>query len=250
MSRSSPMEITGKNPRFNAMSQLRFLAQLFKSAVTVHPRAYIEIWGTSISYRQEIADALISLQIPDHKIAIPVLRNPAATPPIGFRSAPDGFLPFHVSNTENSASIVIDFMEGPAKTRFSVEFRPDGTSFPITVEFEAEPDGTMLSEVKAEWTAFKAVLADSARMGYRQVKFSTKIVGLANFEREAVDRIETSLKLKLKSALSFFLKIKGNEHLKIQFSGEIGMKFEDGKFKPVGAGMVLFEIPFDITEIF
>ena len=27
------------------------------------------------------------------------------------------------------------------------------------------------------------------------------------------------------------------------------MKFEDGKTKPVGAGMVLFEIPFDITEI-
>ena len=28
------------------------------------------------------------------------------------------------------------------------------------------------------------------------------------------------------------------------------MKFEDGKTKPVSPGMVLFEIPFDITEIF
>ena len=52
----------------------------------------------------------------------------------------------------------------------------------------------------------------------RKVKFSTKIVGLANFEREAVDRIETSLKVKLKSALFFFLKVKGNEHNRILFS--------------------------------
>ena len=27
------------------------------------------------------------------------------------------------------------------------------------------------------------------------------------------------------------------------------MTFEDGKTKPVSPGMVLFEIPFDITEI-
>jgi len=245
------MEITGKDPKTNAMPQLRFLAQIFKSAVVVHQRAYIQIWGTSILYNQEIADALIGLNVPEHKINIPYIRNPAATPPIGSRPAPDGFLAFHLSNTENSASIVIDFREGPAKQRFSVEFAPNDTSIPVPVEFEAAPDGTMLSEVKAEWaTPLKLILADSARMRYREVKFSTKIVGLAGFDRETVNRIETQLKAKLKAALSFFLKIKGNEHIKIQFFGAFGVKLADGKTKPINEAGVLFELPFEVTEIF
>jgi len=93
MSQSNPMEISADNPNINAMPQLRFLAQVFKSSVAHHPRADIQIWGTNTR-----------------------------------------FLPFHLSNTEKSASIVIDFQEGPAMERFSIVFKTD-FSFPVTVRF-------------------------------------------------------------------------------------------------------------------
>jgi hypothetical protein len=154
-------------------------------------------------------------------------------------------------SSEKSASVTIDYGNGASnRQRFTIEFKPEEKSPPVEVEFEASPDGTMLSEVKAEWaTPLKKVIADSARLGVRNVKFATKIIGLAGFERETLDKIEKELKLKLKQTLTLFLRTTGNEYLKIQFFGAVGAKYADDKFKSFGEGGVLFEIPFDLADV-
>lgn len=245
MSVSPPMEIKGKDPHINARPQLVYLAELFKKTMRSNPLATIQITGTSQFYMSQIADALEKLQVPAQRIGTIAVSNAYALPPIGFQSIPPGW------NLEYSATIVIDYRNGGFKQRFSVEFKPDSKDFPVEVEFEVAPDGTMLTEVKAEWsTPLKKVISDSARIGVRQVKFATKIVGLAGFEQKTVDKIETELKGKLKQTFSFFLKTQGNEFVKIQFYGAVGLKYADDKLKTFGEGGVLFEVPFDITDVF
>lgn len=245
MSVSPPMEIKGKDPQINARAQLVYLAELFRGTMLSNPLARIQISGTSGYYISQIADALKSLQVPLQKIDEITVQNAFALPSIGFNSTS----PLWNTNIEYSATIVIDYGNGTPKTRFSVQFKSE-KDLPVEVEFEVAPDGSMLTEVKAEWsTPLKTVISDSARMGVRQLKFATKIVGLAGFEQKTVDKIEVELKAKLKPTLSFFLKTQGLEYLKITFYGEIGLKYADDKAKVFGGGGVLFEIPFDVTDI-
>ncbi len=245
MSTSPPMEIVGTNPEINARPQLVYVAALFKGTLQAKPLATLQVTGTTGFYVDQIVQALEKLQVPRPKILPLVFTNPVALPPISFSSMPPNF------NIEYRATILIDYGDSnPHRQKFSVAFKPEGKEFPIEVEFEVAPDGTNLTEVKAEWsTPLKTVIGDSARMGYRQVKFATKIVGLAGFDRKTVNNIETELKGKLKQTLSFYLRTSGHEYVKIQFYGAIGAKYADDKVKPLGEVGFLFEIPFDLADV-
>jgi hypothetical protein len=250
MSISPPMEIKGKDPEVNARPQLVYLADLFKGTLKACTLATLEIHTDSHIYFGKIQQTLMSLGISSSKITPIIITNAFQPQPIGVM--PGTVNPFAVLNKQDWAHICINYNDSRFKQRFSVEFKPDESKgFPVEVEFEVAPDGSMLTEVKAEWsTPLKTVIEDSARMGVRQLKFATKIVGLAGFEQKTVDKIEVELKAKLKPTLSFFLKTRGLEFLKITFYGEIGLKYADDKAKVFGGGGVLFEIPFDITDVF
>lgn len=243
MATSPPIEIKGADPEKNAMPQLIYAASLFKGTLGANSRAALQIMSSSDYYIDQIARALEKLQVPRHKIVPIKIANPLpSAPSIGFQSFPS------IPNIEYSALLTIDY--GPGKQSIKVEFKPDDKPLPFDVEFEAEPDGSMLKEVTAEWaTPLKIVIADSAKMGARQVKFATKIKAAAGFDRKTVDVIETELKAKLHQSLSLYLKTKGHEHLKIQFYGALGVKYADDKSKPFGEGGVLFEIPFDLADV-
>lgn len=239
MSKSPPMEIKGRDPEANARAQLVYVAEIFKTTMRANALATLEIMGSSGSYIDQISQALEKLQIPRQKIVPIVVSSPFAAmiPPIGYNS------PVPTFNGEGSASIYIDY--GAGRQRVTVQFKRDENALPIEVEFEVEPDGTMLKEVKVEWaTPLKTAVA-TAGVGVGGVKFATKIVGLAGFDRKTVNNIETELKGKLKQALTVYLKTVG----KIEFYGAIGVKYADEKFKPVAEAGVLFEIPFDLADL-
>jgi hypothetical protein len=248
MSKSPPIDIKGNNPETDSQAQLAYVAELFKGTMLARPFATLQVMGSSGYYLSLIEQGFVKLQIPRQKIELLVLTNTTALPGIGFQSLPPNW------NLQNSASIVIDYGENKTgKQKFTVAFKPDDKS-PIEVEFEVAPDGSMLTEVKAEWsTPLKIAISDAARMGYRQVKFATKIVGIAGFDRKTVNNIETELKGKLKQTLSFYLRTQGHEYVKIQFYGAIGVKYSDSnpdeKYKMIKEGGFLFEVPFDLADV-
>lgn len=249
MSVSPPIEIKGKDPEINARPQLVYLAELFKGTIKACPLATLEIHTDSHTYFGKIQQGLMNLGISSSKITPIIITDAYQPTPIWMNSGTSNA--FAILSKQDWARVCINYNDGKlTKQRFSVEFKPDSKDFPVEVEFEVAPDGSMLTEVKAEWsTPLKTVISDSARMGVRQLKFATKIVGLAGFEQKTVDKIEVELKAKLKPTLSFFLKTQGLEYLKITFYGEIGLKYADDKAKIFGGGGVLFEIPFDVTDI-
>lgn len=248
MSVSPPMEIKGRDPQINARPQLVYLAELFKGTSRAYPLATLNVHTDSNIYFGKIQQALMSLGISSSKIT-PIILTTASWQPASI--TPAAVNSFQFLSKQDSAQIYINYNDSKPKQRFTVQFKPDEKDFPVEVEFEVAPDGSMLTEVKAEWaTPLKKVITDSARLGVRQVKFATKIVGLAGFEQKTVNKIEVELKGKIKPTLSFFLKTQGLEFVKITFYGEIGMKYADDKLKPFGGGGVLFEIPFDITDVF
>lgn len=248
MSVSPPMEIKGRDPQITARPQLVYLAELFKGTLKVSPLATLEVHTDSQLYFNKIQQALMNLGIPSSKITPIIITNAS---PQAFGTLPGTVTPLQIINKEEWARICINYNDSKPKQRFTVQFKPDEKDFPVEVEFEVSSDGTMLSEVKVEWdTPLKKVITDSARMGVRQVKFVTKVIGLAGFDRQTLGNIETELKAKLKQTFSFFLKTQGNEFVKIQFYGEIGLKYADDKAKMFGGGGILFEVPFDITDVF
>lgn len=248
MSVSPPMEIKGKDPQINARPQLVYLAELFKGTINACPLATLEVHTDSNTYFEKIQQALMNLGILPRFIKLVLPIHPFSLQPLGVTSGQFNPLQFL---SQDSARININYNDNKPKQRFTVEFKPDNSKdFPVEVEFEVAPDGSMLTEVKAEWsTPLKKVISDAPRMGVRELKFATKIIGLAGFEQKTVNQIEIELKAKLKPTLSFFLKTQGLEHLKITFYGEIGLKYADDKAKVFGGGGFLFEMPFDITDI-
>ncbi len=190
MSTSPPIEIKGNNPEMNARPKLAYLAQLFNATLRSRPIATLQIFGTSHYYNDQIARALEKLQVPRHKIMPLAVSNPFAS--IGVGSSLPTF------NGQQSASVYIDYPDGKTgKQKFSVEFKPDDKQFPIEVEFEVSPEGTMVEAIEAGWTTpLTATVADSARLGVRNVNFSTKLIGAAGFERTTLNKIEMELKAK------------------------------------------------------
>ena len=250
MSVSPSIEIKGKDPHLNARPQLEYAAQFFRSTTQRVPLATLQVMGTSGFYTGQIADALERLGVPRHKIGVLTVGNPfSAASPINFYQSSPSFS-FNL-NVEHSASVYVDYGNATPKKRFSVEFKQDGKDFPVEVDFEVAPDGSMLTEVEAEWVAplGKVIVEGSRNTSFGGLKFATKIVGLAGFEQKTVDKIEVELKGKLKPALSIFLKTRGIKDLKVTFYGEVGLKYAEDKVKGFGGGGVLFEIPFDITDI-
>jgi hypothetical protein len=246
MSTSPPIEIKGSNPEVSARPQLVYISEIFKTTMMARPLATLQVSASSDYYASQIIDALVNLHIPRSKINPIVASGLSTSPSIGTISLPPGFN----LNTQYTALIWIDYGDGKPKQRVSVQFKRNDTDFPVEVDFEIAPDGSMLTEVEAEWsTPLKFKIADSARMGVREVKFATKIVGIAGFEQKTVNNIETELKAKLKQTLSFYLKTSGHEHVKITFYGAIGAKYADDKIKPIGEAGFLFEVPFDLTDI-
>ncbi|MEK7723112.1 MAG: hypothetical protein AAB336_02075 [Acidobacteriota bacterium] len=246
MSVSPPMEIKGKDPQITARPQLVYLADIFRGTLRACPLATLDVHTESHIYFNKIQQALMNLGIAPSKINPIIITNSSGVQPIG--ETPKTFNPFDF--LKDWARICINYNDSKPKQRFSVQFKPDDKPFPIEIDFEVAPDGSMLTEVEVEWsTPIKKVIADTPRMGVRQLKFATKIVGLAGFEQKTVSKIEVELKAKLKPTLSFYLKTQGLEHLKITFYGEVGLKYADDKTKVFGGGGVLFEMPFDITDI-
>lgn len=247
MSSSTPMIIEGKLTESYAKQQLIYLASLFNGTLRAIPLANLHIATDSHTYFNSIQQELTILGVPVSKIVPLIVTNAYAPTQMGVMPGAVNLLEIK----KDSATITINYPESnPGKQRLTVAFKPEGNSFPVEVDFEVMPDGTMLSEVKAEWsTPLKILITDSARMGVRNVKFATKIVGLAGFDRKTVNSIETELKGKIKLSFSGFLKIKGHEFLKIQFYGAVGGKYAEEKFKPIGEVGVLFEIPFDLSDV-
>jgi hypothetical protein len=246
MSTSPPTEIIGSNPKVSAQAQLAFIAELFRGTVFAMPNAKLQIMGSSYLYVNEIADAFENLQVQRQQIVPLVITNSIVSPP------PSGFSQISPNlDLTNKATVVIDYGDLRPTKRFSVQFKVENNHIPIKAEFEVAPDGSMLSEVKVEWaTPLKWMISDSARKGIRNVKIATKIIGIAGFDRVTVIKIETELKAKLKASFSFFHKIAGNEYIKIQFYADAGIKHAHGENKLIGGGGVLFEVPFDLSEVF
>jgi hypothetical protein len=240
MNESHPIKMTREDVYYNS-GMVTDLANMFsKGALPIHPAAILRITGTQL-----VADLLLDRLVHTHGVP----KDKIQTIPI--------------NNQNFSVNVVIVFSPifgpplPPFNNRFKVELKLDGKPLPFELEFETSPDGTMVSGVQVQWdTPLKTVIDDSVRMGVRNLKFATKVKGLAGFDRKTLDTIDRELKLKIYNSLSFYLR-SGSQYIKIEFYAAGGIKHgkddappHDYKFKPFGevGGMVTF--PFDVADFF
>ena len=129
-----------------------------------------------------------------------------------------------------------------------MQFKPDSGEPPVDVPFEVSPDGREV-EVGAQVTVLKGYIkkyagassADPAgRDRVRTIKIATKVIGLAQFDLGTQNQVATTLKAKVKEAISLEI-VKG---LTVEFYGAGFAKYDTEKNKAklgteFGAGITI-----------
>jgi hypothetical protein len=232
MRQSPPITITENDVRGNdataAGSPLPYAAAIFNGTLPTYPQAALLVAG-SYSVTSRACDLLVnSLGIPGRHVHM----------------IPLSMLPY-----QNRADIIIDYMPDPialAKKKSWVEFKVKMDQ--VDVDFELSPDGAYVEEIKTQWAPLKMHIKRQATMGFVQnLKVGTKIESIFSFDRETSTKVESSIKNKLKLALSGDTRIPGTKKsINVEFYGAGGFKLKDGTVKPVFEGGVMFTVPFDL----
>lgn len=228
MKESPPIKVTGHDLGTFEGSPLAYVAALFKGTLPSYPAAVLLIAGSS-SVAGRAHDRLTNaLGVPAYKIQqIPIADR----------------------QFQDSVNIVISYFPDPlasGKQKLPVEFKVEWEK--VTVEFEVSPDGAYVEEIKAQWAPLKLLIKKHALSGITQnLKVGTKIESLISFDRETSVKIETSIKNKLKLALSADVLFPGTKKtINVEFYGAGGFKLKDGSIKPVFEGGVMLTVPFDL----
>lgn len=151
----------------------------------------------------------------------------------------------------DSVSVAIVYAAASASTSTRsvwVEFKLDLEALPIKVEFKVSPDGAYVEEVEAGLEKLKAVIKKHALGGRIQnIKIGTTPIGTAEFDRETSDAVKTSLKAKIKTALSADVQLPGMKRaVTVELYGSIFSKIQlDGVTKAGGEAGLTLTIPLD-----
>ena len=110
-----------------------------------------------------------------------------------------------------------------------MQFKPDSGEPPVDVQFEVSPDGrevevgTQVTVLKGYIKKYAASSADpSGRDRVRTIKIATKVIGLAQFDLGTQNQVATTLKAKVKEAISLEI-VKG---LTVEFYGAGFAKYD------------------------
>jgi hypothetical protein len=101
-----------------------------------------------------------------------------------------------------------------------------------------------------EGIALKMLIKKHAALGLMQnLKVATKLNSSVSFDRQTLAKVETSIKNKLKVALSGDVNIPGTrKSINVEFYGAGGFKYKlkDETFKPVFEVGLTLTVPFDL----
>lgn len=224
-------------------SKPAYMAAIFKGTLTQWPGARLRVTGGSF-LSNEVQRSLVMLGIPSDKIdlltidASNIFRLPSSSSSYG------GSL---ITPSANSASISILYQATP-KRRVAMQFQPDTGEPPVEVQFEVSPDGKEV-EVGAQVTVLKNYIKKHAGTSnydpngkdrIRTIKIATKVIGLAQFDMGTQNQVATTLKTKIKEAISFEI-VKG---FTVEFYGAGFAKYDTEKSKvkagtEFGAGLTI-----------
>ncbi len=209
-------------------SPLPYAAALFKGALQVYPAAVMLIAGSSTLAGVAGERLASGLGVPSRSIQI----------------IPMSGLPY-----QDAVDLVIDYFPDPAtigKKTSAVEFEVKMNK--VSVEFEVSPDGAYVEEVKGQWAPLKMHIRKHAALSLVQnLKIGTKIESIFSFDRKTSVQVETSIKNKIKLALSGDTRIPGTKRsINVEFYGAGGFKLQDGAVKPVFEGGLVVTVPFDL----
>lgn len=205
-------------------SKPAYVAAIFKGTLSTWPGAVLQVMGGRL-IGEEVERTLVRLGVPPSKIEF-VPFDGSKIP--GFSPSPSYFGP-GLTNQVNGVSIVIQYRQLP-KRRMSIQFKPDAGDPAVDVQFDVSPDGSEV-EVGAQVTVLKNYIKKYAGASHaypgsiRTIKIATKVVGLAQFDVGTQNKVVTTLKTKVKEAITIEV-MKG---LAIEFYGAGFAKYKPSK---------------------
>jgi hypothetical protein len=204
-------------------SKPAYVAAIFKGSLSRWPGAVIQVMGGQM-IANAVEQTLLRLGVRQEKIEIIPLdasKFTTASPWLGG----SGML-------QPVQGVSLSIVYRPMK-RVTIQFKPDAGDPPVDVQFDVSPDGTEV-EVGAQVTVLKNYLvkyagasrADSYGRGrIRTIKIATKVAGLAQFDFGTQNKVVTTLKGKVKEALT----IEVAKGLAIEFYGAGFAKYKPSK---------------------
>jgi hypothetical protein len=215
---------------------LPYVASLFKGTLPAWPGAVLLIGGSLGVAKIAQQKLEQSLGVPSNRIEIISIPDPRLNDTVNITISyyPNSSFNNPRFNLGNKQPVWVEF-----------EVKPDK----VEIEFEFSPDKALLEDIKMDWAPLKMLIKKHTAMGMIQnLKIGAKINSSISFDRETLAKVETSVKEKLKLALSGDVRLPGtNKPINIELYGAGGFKYKlnDGTIKPVFEGGVMLTVPFD-----
>ena len=204
---------------------LSFVATIYHGGKIAFPQSVILVAGPAMLASRAADRLATELAVPADRLQI---------------------IPLSFPQQQDQVWLIIDFFPDPAVDPSKPAVMTlDVDLMKFSVDMQVSPDGAFVEEVQAQWEPFKLYIKQRAILGLGQkISVGTKIISVFAFDRPASDRVELSVKEKIKLALK--ADVGPGRRVQVELFGAAGIKLQDNSVKPLFEAGVLLTVPFDL----